>query len=713
MDPDSEHPVAPLALGLAVAAAAAPLFAGKYVFFLDSVVGPDWPALTTFYGFSTPTYGGRLPLTLVLHALAAGVGASVAQKALFATTLSLVAFVPYRTLPGSRAVRLYGGLLFLFNPFTYVRLLAGHWFVLWGLAMLPFALVRFDRYLREGGRRNLALAVAALTLLGFSSHLLFATGFLLAVLVCLRYAEGRRVDTLVRAAVVPLVAVPVNAYWLGPVAFSPSGPLAAVGSSGIATFAPNASVFNALYSVASMHGFWRAGYAYPADVLPGVELLFVPVLFLSVYGFLTHRDDPVRGPVVDALGVTWVVALLMGAGAAGPAAPAYRWLFEHAPLFAGLRDSQKLVALLVLVYAYLGGLGLATLRAEFARNGRTYARVALSVAVIVTPVVYTLPMATGYAGQINAGDYPAEWYDVRSHLQGPDELASADEGYVLFLPWHQYADYSWLENEPNRIPTPARTFFERPVIQGDNLETGGVYSRSSNPVSRYVQHVFGLGPHGGRANVTRMGRLLARLNVEYVVVTKEADWHRYDAVLRNQSDLELSLTNDRFRVYRNRRETTRAYATDEIVTVSGADAFVARSRHDEAVTGAVVLDDDGSVTRSASASRSVEPLSTRRRSPVEYRVEGTDRDYVVYRPSQTAASGRWRYGASDERWSSLGFAPVFEADDRARRLVYAPFYRTHLPSYALSLIAAAALTAGALRRPRQTSPAARRTDGDA
>lgn len=694
-----------LVLTVAVVVAVLPFVGGRFAFLLDFMIGPSWNQIPVRgFGFRTPAYGGSLPLFGLLTALAALVSVSVIQKVVLFGVLFLLAATAYLTMPGSGLSRLYAGIFMLFNPFVYVRHLAGHWVLLWGLAFLPVVLYTVVTYLESGGRRNLFAVVIALTLLGFNSHLLFASGILLVAVVISKTAETNSLEPLRRGLTTGLLALPVNAYWLGPTVFGPDRSLSTISAFDVLTFAPRMDTTSVLFSIATMHGFWRGGYVYAGDLIPAVQLLYIPVLFLAVYGFITKFRDPDRGYVVRAVAVTAVISLVLGAGVQGPAAEFFRWAFEHVPFFAGMRDSQKFVALLVLAYAYLGALGLGELRLRIRKREmgvitlpefgarqvklpsgpleRSHLVAAgLVTLAILTPVLYTFPMVTGYAGQVNSQDYPPTWYEAEDYLE-----AQPGNDAILFLPWHQYMDYSWLESEKQRIATPARAFFSRPVIQGDNIETGPTYTTSTNPVSNYVEYLFGLGPRHEAKSMSNLGELLTHIDVKYVLVTKEADWQTYDAFLANQSDLTLVLENEDFRVYRNERDVNRASANDRIRYIEDFDAFVAESQRVDTTHSVYVVDEERADDTMNLTGVNGETVAITPVHPAKYKVGATDREFIVFGQHLATYSVSWRFDGERPTAQHLGMSPVYRSSSGESELTHVTFYRIYLPSYLVSLV---------------------------
>jgi len=703
-----------LILLLVVTIVSWPVLISNYTLSLDQIAGPQLDVYSLYlYGFQIPTFGGSVILRSAKSALSILMNATLAESIYHFVIILTIGITSRILSDGTLSTRIFATILFLFNPFVYSRLLVGHWFVLWGLAMLPLVFKTYTNYLEEGGYRNLVFIVLALTLLGFSAHLLFAATFLVGFLSIYKYVDSRDCRTIKRTLLVPTVAIPINVYWLAPVFLSGGKSISKVTAADQSIYAPQTDIFTALYSTASMHGFWRGAIRYATDLIPVVGVLFVPILFLAVHGFTTNYDHPERGYIVKALATTWVVALLLGAGASGPAAPIYAWLFENVPFFAGMRDSNKFVALIVLAYAYLGALGFEDLldvlpdldtsrlhpanllSADRRPDARTLVSWALVVALLLTPIVYNYPMVTGYDDQINSQDYPEEWYEVKEFVD-----SQPGDSAVLFLPWHLYMDYSWLESEQKRIATPARAFFERPVIQGDNVQAGPVYSTSSNPVSQYVQFLFGSGPRYDRKEVTNMGELLTHIDVEYVLVTKEADWHSYDALLRNQTDLTLAMENDYFRVYRNDRKVNFAYTVNRVTYVANRTQFLERSRTEDTTESIYVLNETRAGETTTLGPSQQHPVSVKANNPASYRLENKSGELTVFTQRQATYADDWRTPERLPKYRHLGFTPVFESNADSMNVRHAAFYELYLPSYLFSLLSVVALIGYGVYRSR-------------
>jgi len=363
-----------------------------------------------------------------------------------------------------------------------------------------------------------------------------------------------------------------------------------------------------------MHGFWRGGYLYAKDIIPAWQLLYVFILFLTVYGFVTHKKDK----TAQIIGLMGIAGLLLAAGASNQyTGPLFMWLFDHLIFFKGYREPQKFLVLVVLAYSYLGGLGVSSLERDWKKTGKRIYPL-LIAAALLTPLVYTFPMLFGFWGQLQPTDYPASWYEA-------DKILKADpqEANLLFLPWHQYMDFSWVKNKDKRIANPAQVFFSKPVIQGDNVEAGGIYSTSTNPTSQYIEFLL-----ANKKNYTNLGELLSLVNVKYIAIAKEVDWKNYN-FLYNQSDLELIYDSPELALFKNKHPTYKFYSTDSKSYISNWSALLQASKHTDVLDTIWILDNRTAI--SPSTHSSVEYV---RSSQVSYQIGGNsgkpDGKYIVF-----------------------------------------------------------------------------------
>ncbi|WP_396611357.1 hypothetical protein ACH9L7_14255 [Haloferax sp. S1W] len=484
---------------------------------------------------------------------------------------------------------LFAGTLYAINPFVYVRVLAGHWYFLLGYAFVPLAVVAFDHYVDSNRDDGLVRAVGWTTVVSvFDPH---AT-VLVAVAGCCLW--GVKVVPLVRSETSAdskadaresvrrfgsfcLVVAAANAYWLLPALVTAVGGgthLSTISGADLTVFSARGTVAgNVPLSVAMLYGFWRGAATTTFDVLPlwFVGAIFAGFVYLTVYGALHNwSESSVRGLVL-----TSVFGFVLSLGVSTTVTePLVRALVDFVPILRGMRDSQKFVGLLVLTYAMLGARGvdalvlprilsisksldvsrfaLPVLASRFAPPALASRFAPLTVAsrlvplalaflLVLSPLVYTAPMVGGFDDQLDTTTYPESWHEANDQLgDGP--------GRVLFLPWHQYLTFSWTER---RIATPAELFFDRRVIEGHNIEVGGIETRATDPTRTRVREVLQSATDTSHSTTDpSLGDQLASVGIEYVVLAHEADYQRYERI-SSHPDFTVAFDGEGLTVYEN------------------------------------------------------------------------------------------------------------------------------------------------------------------
>lgn len=540
-----------LALGLA---AFLPTLGGGFVLQLDMVFAPDASYLSFALGEKGPLYYGRLPFLAALDALTLVVPDWVAQRILLVGAVAGAGAAAYAatdglTFPG----RLFAGTLYAVNPFTYVRLLAGQWYLVLGYAALPLAVVAFHDYV-AGERERPTRAVAWTTVVAlFDPHaavLLAVAGVTVLAAVAV---NDRRVPV-GRTVRFTAIAVAVNAYWLLPAALSlgaGDSQLSTVTGADLTIFSPDGVVAgNVGLSVTMLYGFWRQGYTYPFDIVPlaVVVCLVFLLLLLAVTGWLS-RDDALG----DGLALAALVGALLALGVTTSLTAPLVGNLAQTPIGAGMRDTGKFVALPALAYAVLGGRGVDAVRgavtAHLATGSRALDReptpsqeslrrgttVALAVCLVALPLLYTFPMVAGFWGGFTTTEYPDGWHAANERFDRID-----DPGRVLVLPWHQYYRFEWTGTT---VANPAPLFFGPETVASRDPEVG-VGSQATDPTHRQVRAVLDSDDH------ETFGRAMAALGVQYVVVLRTADYRRY-SYLHDQSALTVVAETPDLVVFRN------------------------------------------------------------------------------------------------------------------------------------------------------------------
>jgi len=382
-----------------------PFLSGKYLFLLDSVPRlNEYGVLEQFFGKSAPVYGGGLPITL----LSAIIPAEIFQKILLFLILFLSGYSMHSLASKfalSKTAQFYAGLLYMLNPYTYIRIVVGHWLILFAYAILPLAVKYFIEMLDKKDLKSIIKTALITTLVAFNAHTLFIAFLIFSILFLFRLRKDESTNLIKLIVILSILFFALNTYWLLPLFTAKKDTLLSyISLRDIEAFSPKGSLFGM-----GMYGFWREGYIYAKDFLPFWHILFLAIFILALYGFISFRRDK----YVLAFGFVWLVGFALASGIKGPLNDTFKLLFEHI-LLKGMRDTHKFVAMLAFSYSILGALGLAKIEKDL--EDKKLIKKAVILAVLLIPLVYSFTFFNGFAGQIKPTDFPKDWYEVNEFL---------------------------------------------------------------------------------------------------------------------------------------------------------------------------------------------------------------------------------------------------------------------------------------------------------
>ncbi len=520
-----------------------PLLKSGYVLALDGVYTPKLRLPTEV----TSGY----PFRAVLHFLNYLMPSQVIEKLILFSILMLSGVGMHRLIQTeSQWPKYFAGIFYMINPFTYSRFMAGQYGVLLAYALLPFLLKALIEFFRKADWRSGAW-VAGLSFL-ISIFSLHAIGFVVLLTLAIgslqvyrHRHQSRYLKNVARRGLVLVVALLIaSSYWLVPLIRGTSNTAHTLDQidpkQAVAFETVGDQHLGLPLNVLGLYGFWgdREGmYKLPKDVIPFWPVLLAVILALGIAGIRAQakRDRALTVSLVAVLLIAWVLA--MGT-AYPPLAGLSHWLAGHVPFYKGYREPGKFIALIALVEVYFAAYGVQAL-IGWLKSRRPFKPLRDFVPVLLAvPILYTPTMLWGFSGQLHPVQYPADWQTTNAYLD-------RDHGnfQVLFLPWHQYMRFGFADRV---IVNPAKPYFDRPVIQGDNAELGLIKSSPTNQTSQFIEREI-LPASCGCADV---GQRLATVGVKYVVLAKEADWQNY-GYLDQQADLTVVSDSRTLKVYRN------------------------------------------------------------------------------------------------------------------------------------------------------------------
>ena len=524
-----------------------PLLRRGYALTLDMVFTPH----VVVPANSAPTY----PFYGLLHLLNAVIPSDILQKLLLITVVTLAGWGMHRLLSSQKpsknsvnweVVCYFAGLLYIFNPFTYSRFMAGQYLVLLGYAFLPFFVRAVSDFLKKPSIFRAAHLALWLAAIGTVS--LHTVGLALVVAFCLTLAAiaTNIRDTSWLLAVLRGLAsavgltVFVSSYWILPFFFGDSASADMIRSftnSDRTAFATAGEGWSRLWNILTLQGFWadnRSLYMTARDVYAMWWVWFVALFGVVAAGIV----DRWRANKTVVIGFCLAALLAVAAACGSDAtvfAPINHWLASTVPVYAGYREPQKFVAILALVYAYFAAFGLAALWQLALRNKKNVQLHQVGACVAVFPILLSPLMLWGFHGQLHVSQYPADWYAINRRLHDVD-------GKVLFLPWHQYMRFGFAGRV---IANPGDAFFDAHLVTSSNPELRGLTNWPQSEAQRAVGgRILPDAASGGKD----MAVQLQKYDIKYVLLAKEYDYAQYK-YLDSQPNVHLVQDTPNLRLY--------------------------------------------------------------------------------------------------------------------------------------------------------------------
>lgn len=471
---------------------------------LDLLVTPHIPVPTGLYGLG-PALSQRVPSFAVLGLASRVVGGPLATKVAIVAMVA-AAFAGAARLVGPQArvtTRLAAGVLWAAGPFALTRIGVGHLNVLWGLAVLPWALPRLCR-----PSASLPSTFLAAGLLAFGGPGSGTLGVAVAGIALLVERDRRPVRVL-------LAVGSANLAWILPTAVLLWAGAAVNGAGGFATDPGGPAGWIGLVVG---NGFWRADEQVGARGLAGALAGAVLVGLALVGRRRLDRSWGATASIVAAVGLGLAVA-----SAIPGVRSAYGWLTDL-PIGAPLRESQRFLALWLVVAVPAAALGGEELARRIARHARAAALVA--VVPLALALAVSVPGWWGIGGRLDPVHFPSGWAAARARIH-------RQPGTVVAFPWNEYPQLSFAEGRQAFNPIP--DYLGGDVISSydpnfhPDVPSQEQVDRRAVVVDRLSRQV-----RGGR----RIGAGLADLGVRWVLLAHERGWEGYGA-LRGDPGLRL------------------------------------------------------------------------------------------------------------------------------------------------------------------------------
>lgn len=521
-----------------------PLLLPGYILTLDMVFTPQ-------LRLPSELTSGYL-LSALLHVLDLALPSDGIQKLLLMIILSLTGVGAFRLAQQlgveGRAPLYVAGLVYMINPFTYGRFIAGQYTVLFGYALLPWfmrALLRLT--LRPDWRLALIacgwlVAISIVSIHAILPALIIAGLIVGGRLVRFRSDRTRSLGLIRYSLAVAGMFLVASSYWLLPIALGSGAQAQFIDSftqSDHSAFATGGgSVVGRISNVVHLQGFWAERYGLfilPQDAVPFPlwALCLVVLLGLVVLGawWLWRLG---RWGSLALLGALLVIGVWLAAGVGNS------WLSDNLPLFAGYREPHKLAMLIALSQAICVAFGVAAVLRYFENRKQETLAGMMTILALALPFLVTPTYLWAAKGQLRAVQYPAGWQAINQQLNADTEARQN-----LFLPWHAYM---YTNFAGRLIANPAPKFFDKPMIVSHNPEFAGAAAYKPTPAARQIE----LALHDAKQGSLRLSTVLTALDVRYVVLAKDSDYEQY-AHLKQQPGLKLVADYPEISLYYNQK----------------------------------------------------------------------------------------------------------------------------------------------------------------
>ena len=511
--------------------------------------------------FTEGAFLNTLPLRYLLKFLNLFLDGWIIQKILLIALFFCLGYLALKflPLPKKHYANYWGALLYAVNPFVYERFLAGHWMHLFAYAFLPPFFYYLLEFFKNYSWRILSRLLLWTLLIGlFSLHLLVMAvliiggGFIFKFIILgFKYLKDRTTGrewlkfSKYALAFLGLLLI-FSSYWLGPYfinrSVSPLNIFSKSNQSAFTTAGSNGA--ETIFNVLTLYGFWGekepwANYfLWPKDHLLlwfSVLILLFALIFTGIRYALKNR----RKEAWFFLGVAGLAVILACGLGISPFKGFNAWLFDNIGFWRGFRDTQKFSGLVALCYAYFGGLGFLAVSQYLIKKWPKFYQPTL-VLMFLVPAIYTYPMIGGFARQLQPVWYPQSWYQAKEILD-----KDGSDYKVLFLPWHQYLSLDF--NKNIITANPAKNFFGGKIIQGDNMEVGGIFSQSRDLNNLEIQNII----LDNQKTPNEAAKALADKKIKYIMVMNKIiseDYLKY-TILTAPDNLEIIYKTEDLTVY--------------------------------------------------------------------------------------------------------------------------------------------------------------------
>lgn len=454
-----------------------PLFGNGYILALDMTFTPNmnFPLLNG-QGLYSETVRD-----FTLFFLAKVISSQVLQKLLLTGIFFLNGYLMYRFLAikkgSNKLAALAIATFFVWNPFTYTRLLAGQWAFLLGNAFIPLFVHLSTLYFASKRLSNKYLLLASIIwfVAGLISihHLgLLFVFFFCQVFVLLMSSADKWNNIVSRALVLILFMVLLLSTWVLPSLLA--GNPERLSENNLLFFAPTPDLnYGLTINLISLHGFWaEQNLGLMPKQINSLWLLltfifiliaslpFIKIIIKKIKQLKLNSGERTQALFFLTVLFTGLSGLILAHGATGAMYEFYDLFHNNLPLLQPFRDTQKFLALYLFALCLFMFQGLSLLMKSLGKltlERQKITNLMLCILFITASLMNTPTLAFAASGQLKLTQYPESWYKLQGIIESRPTSTR-----LLILPWHAYNIFPFLRAQ---IADPAPSFFSAYVVR--------------------------------------------------------------------------------------------------------------------------------------------------------------------------------------------------------------------------------------------------------
>lgn len=518
-----------------------PLLGKGYIFCLDNITPPVYklPTDSTTWRFFYQLFLAKLNLIIPSYAI---------EKIILFLIIFFSGLGAHKLIPTkSEWPKYFAGIFYIFNPFFYSRLMIGQWMLLLAYSLTPFAIKSYFDFMDSSNWQNALKSIFWTILITFINlrNLNILIIFVVITLIVIILRSLKNWKKLLIISTIFIISAGIflllSSKWLFPLFNADGKDILNVDKTQEIIFKSQTDEKTGLlFNLTALYGFWGDNtnhYINQKNYTPAWGFLALLILMLVVIGAYQGIKTKQTKYQALVLIIASLIGLLLAIGINNQYIYKIDQFFQRIFFIEALREPQKFIAILCLSYAYFGALGL-NYFLDIAKNNKL-ARILCVSTILILPIVYSPGLIWGSHKQLQASNYPDSWSKVNAIL-----ASDKDNFNVLVFPWHRYMSFNFTNGRV--IENPAPIFFSKPIISGDNLEMGSVYTQSLSHRSGFIKNEV----LDKRNSITNLGDKMLGFNVKYIMLLKETDWEEY-SFTSQQNDLELVFEDNDIILYKS------------------------------------------------------------------------------------------------------------------------------------------------------------------